>query len=316
MTRPLRIEFPDAFYHVTSRGDEKKEIFKTTKDRQRFLEYLSSAVERYGAVIHCYCLMTNHYHIFVQTPRANLSRIMRHINGAYTIYFNLKRKHTGHLFQGRYKAIVVEADQYALELSRYMHLNPVRAGIVPTPEHYRWSSYSSYIGNEQAPAWLNRKIVLGMLSTDLSCSQKRYREFVEDLIGKEYDSPLQQTVGSTILGCAEFVDSVMADYLEKETESPDVPAVRELNRRFHVDNIIAKVQELVDDPGLARELAVYLCHRYSGETLKNIGTRFQIGDSGVAKASARLSKRLAVEAHLRDEVREILRCLGHVKVQT
>jgi REP element-mobilizing transposase RayT len=316
MARPLRIEFEGALYHVTSRGDEKREIFKTPTDRQRFLEYLSSATERYGAVIHCYCLMTNHYHIFVETPRGNLSQIMRHINGAYTTYYNVKRKHAGHLFQGRYKAIVVEADQYALELSRYVHLNPVRAGIAPTPEDYQWSSYSSYIGEEQPPLWLHRKLVLAMIAEDLASSQQRYRVFVEDLIGKEYDSPLLHAVASTILGSAEFVEAVMADFVEKEAAIRDVPALRALNRRYHVENIMAKAQEVVDDPVLARDVAMHLCHRYSGERLKEIGIHFEIGDSGVAKASARLAKRLEVDELLRDKVKEILRCLGHVKVQT
>jgi putative transposase len=129
MARPLRISYPGAFYHVTSRGNEQKAVFKSTPDRERFLEYLESSVQRYNAIIHAYCLMDNHYHLLLETPDGNLSRIMAHINGAYTMYFNIKRKRFGHLFQGRYKAILVEADEYAEELSRYIHLNPVRANI-------------------------------------------------------------------------------------------------------------------------------------------------------------------------------------------
>ena len=313
MARPLRIEFDGAFYHVTSRGDERKEIFKTVSDRQQFLSYLSSATTRYGAVIHCYCMMANHYH----TPHGNLSQIMRHINGAYTTYYNVKRHHAGHLFQGRYKAIVVEADQYALELSRYIHLNPVRAGIVEAPEHYRWSSYSSYVGNEQPPPWLDVDFVQGMFnSPELPARQQRYREFIEDLIGKQYDSPLQHTVASTILGSSDFVEAIIADYLEQGIERPDLPALRALNRRFAVENIIAKTQELVDDPKLAREVALHMCHRYSGEMLKRIGAHFGLGDSAVVKASTRLEARLNSEAALSDMVKEILRSLGRVKVQT
>ncbi len=140
MARPLRLQYPGACYHVTSRGNEKKPIFRNQKDREKFLAYLESAVVRYEAIIHVWCLMGNHYHLFLETPTGNLSQIMRHINGAYTTYFDVKWKRTGHLFQGRYKAILVEADQYATELSRYIHLNPVRAGIVDTPEGYFWSS--------------------------------------------------------------------------------------------------------------------------------------------------------------------------------
>ncbi|BCG46469.1 hypothetical protein GEOBRER4_n1264 [Citrifermentans bremense] len=146
MARPLRIDFPGAFYHVTSRGDEKCDIFKSARDRLKFLEYLASTVDRHGAVIHGYCLMTNHYHLLLETPHANLSQILHLLNGSYTTYFNVKRKRAGHLFQGRFKAILVEADQYALELSRYMHLNPVRAGMTKEPATYQWSSYLAYIG--------------------------------------------------------------------------------------------------------------------------------------------------------------------------
>jgi len=310
MGRPLRIEFDGAFYHVTSRGDERKEIFNTISDRLRFLEYLSSATTRYGAVIHCFCMMGNHYHLFLQTPHGNLSQIMRHINGAYTIYYNVKRNHTGHLFQGRYKAIVVEADQYALELSRYVHLNPVRAGIVDAPEDYRWSSYSSYIGIHQRPPWLDISFIMAMFGADLSVGQQRYRAFVEDLIGKEYDSPLEHTVASTILGGADFVQDIVADHLGPGIEHPDVPALRALNRRFAVENIIAKAHELVDEPKLAREVALHICHRYSGETLKNIGVHFGFGDSAVVKVSTRLEVRFNSEKALREKVKEVLRALG------
>ena len=129
MARPLRITFPGAFYHVTARGNERKAVFKSIRDRQKFLEYLETATERYHAVIHSYCLMDNHYHLLLETPSGNLPQIMRHINGAYTTYFNSKRTRAGHLFQGRYKAILVEMDEYAKELSRYIHLNPVRAKL-------------------------------------------------------------------------------------------------------------------------------------------------------------------------------------------
>ena len=143
MARPLRITYPGAFYHVTSRGNERKNVFKNKRDREKFLEYFESATKRYDAVIHVFCLMDNHYHLLLETPSGNLPQIMQHINGAYTTYFNVKRGRSGHLFQGRYKAILVDIDEYAKELSRYIHLNPVRAKLVKTPEEYEWSSYQS-----------------------------------------------------------------------------------------------------------------------------------------------------------------------------
>src|SRR4030042_6113724 len=117
MARPLRIEYPGAFYHITSRGNERKAVFRSDFDRERFLSYLQSAQERYGAVIHVYCLLNNHYHLLLETPRGNFSQILHHINGAYTTYFNVKRNRSGHLFQGRYRAILVEKEEYAHELS-------------------------------------------------------------------------------------------------------------------------------------------------------------------------------------------------------
>jgi REP element-mobilizing transposase RayT len=151
MARPLRIEYPGAFYHVTSRGNKQRDVFKSQRDREKFLSYLGSATERYGAVIHSYCLMNNHYHLLLETPGGNLSQIMRHVNGAYTTYFNVKRKRSGHLFQGRYKSILVEADSHAKELSRYIHLNPVRAKMVVHPKEHPWSSYQAYVGQGKAP---------------------------------------------------------------------------------------------------------------------------------------------------------------------
>src|SRR3989338_416655 len=161
MARPLRIEYTGAFYHITSRGNERKNIFTNEYDFKKFLEYLEAANKRYRAVIHIYCLMSNHYHLLIETPLGNLSQIMRHINGSYTTYFNTKRQRAGHLFQGRYKAILVDADEYAEGLSRYIHLNPVRAGIVTKPEEYDWSSYQCYIGRKKIPSCLKVDFILG-----------------------------------------------------------------------------------------------------------------------------------------------------------
>ena len=131
---------------MTSRGNERKEIFKSRRDREKFLEYLASATDRYGAVIYAYCLMDNHFHLFLATPVGNLSQIMRHVIGAYTTYFNIKRKRSGPLSQGRYKSILVESSEYAAELIRYIHLNPVKAGVAVRVDDYQWSSYRSHIG--------------------------------------------------------------------------------------------------------------------------------------------------------------------------
>ena len=205
MGRPLRIEYPGAHYHVTARGNEQKDVFKNQKDREQFLAYLESAVVRYGAVIHAFCLMNNHYHLLLETPSGNLSQIMQHINGAYTNYFNTKRKRSGHLFQGRYKAILIEADEYAMELSRYIHLNPVRAGIVSSPEAFRWSSYPDYTGDRNAPDWLTTELILGYYVSGGS-AQQEYRKFVGDRINQVDESPMDGVLAATILGREEFIE--------------------------------------------------------------------------------------------------------------
>src|SRR5262245_61687017 len=247
MARPLRIEYPGAFYHATSRGNEQKDVFKSHKDREKFLAYVESAVVRYGAVVHVYCLMSNHYRLLLETPSGNLSQIMRHINGAYTTYFNVKRKRAGHLFQGRYRAILVEADAYAVELSRYMHLNPVRAGMVAKPEHYQWSSYQSYIGQCATPEWLKTDFILGSFGRKASDANNSYRRFVEDLLDSEYESPRTATVASTVLGRSAFVREVSERHLGEKRAERSMPAVKALALRPSMDEIIMEIQAALGD---------------------------------------------------------------------
>ena len=299
MSRPLRIEYPGAFYHVTSRGNEQKEIFKSQKDREKFLMYLESAVVRYGAVIHAYCLMSNHYHLLLETPEGNLSQIMRHINGAYTTYFNVKRKRSGHLFQGRYKAILVEADDYAAELSRYIHLNPVRAKMVAKPEEYAWSSYRAYTGQGESPEWLQSGFILGYFGRDVVKAKTKYRKFAEDLLDVEYDSPLKDVVASTLLGSAEFVAAVSERNLGENRDGRDLPAVKELTQRPSLDEIITKVHAGPGDEKLLRTISIYCCQKYSGAKLKEIGKRFGMSDAAVSQANRRLLLRAVKDRELK-----------------
>jgi len=300
MGRQLRIEYPNAYYHVTARGNERKEIFKSDRDRQKFLEYLESAVIRYSAVIHSWCLMRNHYHLLIETPVGNLSQVMQHINGAYTNYFNSKRKRTGHLFQGRYKAILVDAAQYALELSRYIHLNPVRVGLVSTPDDYRWSSFQEYTGKRVAETWLKRDFILGFFANGEAQATEKYRRFVEEAMGKEQESPLNESVASTILGCPEFVKIIQAQYVDQIKADRNLSELRDTRGKAGVDQIIAATEAVLGQGSKTKKVAVHLCHRYSGLKLREIGMLFGIKDSGVSQAS----KRLEVEMERDDEIRK------------
>lgn len=306
MARPLRITYPGAFYHVTSRGNEQKDVFKSQRDREKFLEYLASATERYGAVIHAYCLLSNHYHLLLETPKGNLSQIMRHINGAYTTYFNVKRKRAGHLFQGRFKAILVEADEYAMELSRYIHLNPVRAGMVTRPEEYRWSSYNNFIGQSAVSSWLKENTILNYFSNSAKEAKQKYRYFVEDLLGKEYESPFKNTFGAAVLGTSGFIEMVTTEHLAKKEIDRAVPDIRRFKLNPAPEEILKAVAEIMrESEKLARQVGMYLCHKYSGKKLREIGSLFGVGETAIAEARRLLSRKMETDKQLSSEVEKV-----------
>ena len=305
MARQLRIEYPGALYHVTSRGNEKKDIFRSIKDRDKFLSYLSSAWERHGAVFHAYCLMSNHFHLMVETPLGNLSWIMKHINGSYTTYFNVKHKRAGHLLQGRYKAVLVQADAYAAELSRYIHLNPVRAKMVSTPEEYRWSSCSRYLEGTE-PSWLSTGLVLGYFGTEVEDRRRNYRDYLYDAIGKESRDPLSDSVASTILGSDDFVRDIREKYLDGKENDRELPALRDLSRGPGVAEIKALSEEAFpENERLARMAGIYLCWRYSGAKLKEIGALYGISESGVNRACFRFENMMEGEKDLRERLQRL-----------
>jgi REP element-mobilizing transposase RayT len=311
MARPLRIEFAGAFYHVTSRGNERKPVFKSKRDRERFISYLASATERYGAVVHVYCLMDNHYHLFLETPRSNLSQIMHHINGAYTTYFNVKRDRSGHLFQGRYKAILVDADEYAVELSRYIHLNPVRAGIVPNPYEYKWSSCQYYTGTMKPPGWFEENLILGYFGKKRKSACKRYRDFVFSVIDKEYKNPLSELTQSIFLGGQDFISEIKAKYLRNKKEDRDIPHLRALSKKPEIAEIEKAIDSVFEtDSRMNRQMKLYACHRFSGKKLKEIGRHYNISESGVTHASRRIKMAAKKDATLKRNIKLIERELN------
>jgi REP element-mobilizing transposase RayT len=280
------------------------------RDREQFLSYLQSATERYGAVIHAYCLMSNHYHLLLETPSGNLSQVMRHINGAYTTYFNTKRQRAGHLLQGRYKAILIEPDEYAKELSRYIHLNPVRAGAAGKPEDYQWSSYGEYIGRRKPSNWLVRDFILAYFGGKEKKAQKEYQGFVEEgLVTKV--NPLLEVAGSLILGSERFVQVIREKYLSDRKDDRDLPAVRQLAARTAPEEIERVVEkEFREDALLARKVKLYFYHNYTNQRLKEIGIRFGIRESGVSQASRRFSEDMSRDSALRKRIAAIKKVLS------
>ena len=301
MSRPLRIEYPGVFYHVTSRGNERKLVFQSARDRERYLSYLESAHERYGAVIHTYCLMGNHYHLLLETPRGNLSQIIHHINGAYTTYFNIKRDRSGHLFQGRFKGILVDKDAYCKELSRYIHLNPVRAGMVKTPAEYPWSSYRCFIGKDKKPEWLTTELVLGDFGGEGRKGYRGYREYVERIETKKLENPFKRVIASTFLGSEEFINNIRMEYLEKKKlDKRNIPAIKKVLKGPSFEEIEeAVVKVLGKDHALGKKTCVYLSHQYSGMRLEEIGAYFGMKGSAVSQLSRRFQEREKGDKELR-----------------
>ncbi len=187
MSRPLRLEYAGAFWHVTARGNERREIFRSDDDRTEFLRILGRTVALYRWRLHAYVLMGNHYHLLLETPEPTLSRGMRQLNGLYTQGFNRRHRRVGHLFQGRFKAILVERDAHLLELARYVVLNPVRAGLARSASSWPWSSYRATAGVEKAPAWLETAATLDAFGPGPARATARYREFVSEGRGSGYD---------------------------------------------------------------------------------------------------------------------------------
>ena len=228
MSRPLRIEFPGAVYHVTSRGDRQESIFEEDADRRALLAVVAQGLTRFDAQILAYCLLGNHYHFVLHTRAANLSQLMRHINGVYTQSFNRRHLKVGHLFQGRFKAILIDRDAYLLEVCRYVELNPVRAGMVDAPQAWPWSSYRAHVGEAAAPEWLDTGGLYGYLlghvantAGDTRRAARRYAQLVA--AGRDvglWDSRLNKQI---YLGDDDFVARMQSQVAHSGMTSKDVP---------------------------------------------------------------------------------------------
>jgi len=246
MSRPLRIEYAGAVYHITSRGNEKKAVYKDDIDREIFLEALFQVNKRYNWNCHAYCLMNNHYHLIIETPDGNLSVGMRQLNGVYTQTFNRRHKRVGHLFQGRYKAILIQKDSHLLEVCRYVVLNPLRARAIERPDKWKWSSYLATVGKEKPHSCMNPEWILGQFGTTRSIAEEAYRKFVHSGIRQE--SIWKSVRCQSILGEEEFTTTLM-DYLRGKRDIVDLP----------------KVQRYADRPGLTQ--------LFSGNIVQDISKR-------------------------------------------
>jgi putative transposase len=220
MARPLRIEFAGAVYHLTARGNARADIYGDDSDRRQFLSLLHNTVNRYDWYCHAYCLMGNHYHLLIETNTPTLSKGMKFLNGTYTQYFNRRHRRVGHVFQGRFKAILVQKDSYLLELARYIALNPVRAGMVRNASEWPWSSYRATAGYDENDACLTTEWILAGFAITRKVAQQRYRDFVKE--GKGQSSPWQQLKNQIYLGDDNFVND-MQRKLDPDQSLKDIP---------------------------------------------------------------------------------------------
>jgi putative transposase len=293
MGRQLRIEFPGAFYHVTSRGNQQQAIVKDDQDRHTFLDCLGRAHDKFGGLIHTFCLMDNHFHLFIETPRGHLSRIMHLIKTSYSLYYNSRYSRVGHLFQGRFNAILIDADSYAMAVSRYIHLNPFRAGHVSDPRDYPWSSILEFVGNRVTQRWLKVDFVLSLFNENKAKAQLEYAAFVQDGVLNPPKNPIQDTESSLILGSQSFNEEIKKKMLAQKTISREVPAIAKLKQKATLEEISQTVESaLGQNNRFTRDAAIFLTHTKSDYPLKEIARFHSLSFSAVNAISRKMRKNL------------------------
>jgi len=293
MARPFRIELPGGFYHVMARGNEGKRIFRGVRDRDRFLSLLDDAHVRYRTLVYVYALMNDHYHLLIETEKANLSKAIHYLNVSHSVYLNRRYGRSGHLFQGRYKSVLVDKEPYLLELSRYLHINVVRAGVEDRLNDPRWTSYRYYVGASDKPDWLCTDWLIDRLGGDWPTVRRKYQEFVMDGLRSEIRSPFQDVYRGAILGDEVFVEKMKKRLEEEIGEDHEVPGYKSLSRWYAIEDIVGTVCEhFALTPGelkkrrwgfLPRKVAMYLARKYTDSTLREIGDYFDVSYSAISQ---------------------------------
>jgi REP element-mobilizing transposase RayT len=319
MARPLRINYPGAFYHVTCRGNERKNIFADGRDRSIFLDRLKASSGIYQVQVHAYVLMSNHFHMIVETPKGNLSEFMRHFNISYTAAFNRRHNRVGHLYQGRFKSILIDADNYLLELSRYVHLNPVRLASYKRRdgretskdlERYPWSSLGGYLSAAQKQFWMTYDTVLGYVGG----SRRKYREFVIEGIRRGYETPWDAVKGQAVLGREDFVEQVKTR-VESKGSRREQPAVREFEAMDPavILRTVARYCGVAENQ-LARKrtghrderaIALELMYRHGGSSQARIGELVGLDYTAVSRERKRLCQRIESDKRLKGKLEKI-----------
>jgi len=326
MARPLRIAYQDGWYHVMNRGRRGDPVFQSRIDYSSFVDLLKETSEAWNVRVAAYCLMPNHYHVLLQTPEANISRCMRHLDGVYTQRFNRNHDCDGPLFRGRYKAILVDADRYLLELVRYIHRNPVRAGLTKRLATYPWSSHRGYLSRAKRWEWLHKDYVFAMLAKKKTDRMRLYQEFVSMGDSEELLEVFSRKKWPWVLGAEGFVTAVKERFFARKLDD-EVPESRQLAPE--VDQIkkavcefyrVAEAELLVSRRGFfneARNVAIYLARRLRRDRLKEIAESFQMNTySSVSTVIERLNGVMAADRRLRQRVERIIRSIDKSQEQT
>lgn len=313
MSRPLRIEYPNAFYHVMNRGLNRQAIYLIDDDYEMFLEAVMESSRFFDIRIISYCLMPNHYHLLLQTPKANLSRAMRHLNGVYTQRFNRCHKKDGPLFRGRYKAILIQEDEYLTHLIRYIHLNPIQANLTKDLSKYPWTSHKQYLKGQDQASWLRVRLGLAFFSSQLKRALKDYREFMKSGVDSKTLAFYDKKKQSPIFGDPDFIDRIKEKYILTDRRlSTEIPEERSFQGQKKAHDIVRETSKVFQKPkeelyqsrrgetNTARLAAVGLTRELSGLRLSEIARIFRMNSyKSVSSSCYRLKTRLTKEPDLR-----------------
>lgn len=304
MSRPLRIEYPGAWYHVMNRGRRAEKIFLTKSDFGLFVDVLKETAEAWKVHVVAYCLMPNRYHLLIQTQEANISRCMRHLNGVYTQRFNRVHRVDGQLFRGRYKSILVDKDAYLLQLVRYIHRNPFRAGLANSPGAYEWSSHRGYLSQEKKWAWLFKGYILSMLSKSQRDQIRAYRDFMAQEDSEEIRSVFQRGKWPSVLGSDRFVRWIKERYFT-ESRDDEIPQAKELAPSTEdIKKAVCEYYGVIDEQLFSsrrgqfnepRNVAIYLTRLLRTDSLKQIADHYQMAKYSSVRSIVERMKRFRVE---------------------
>ncbi len=312
MARPLRLAFENACYHITSRGNRKENIFYTDKDRSVFLEKLNETFNKYSVVCYAYCLMNNHYHLLIKTPRANISQAMHYLNTSYTNRFKAAHYITGSILQGRYKSILVDEDSYGIVLSAYIHLNPLRAGIVDDLREYKWSSYLNYVKeNKRVVDSLDTEFMLSHFSKDLKESRRLYKKYVNE--NENIKNPLKGSFKGIMLGGKEYVEDILKK-IDKLGKKREIPELRRIDTKTSGE-IIKAIEKKYDlskkdiikkkKGNEFRKLSLYLIKKHTDLKLEQIGEIYGMDYTAVSQSCSRFEREISGNKKLNKMIKEI-----------